>query len=263
MKVILKKRAFFCRLVLKVRMMYRFLQMNFSPSSVFFQNSCVSLKVCGVTCASDAQALAEMGIGAIGVNFWEDSKRYCSPESASEWLFPLSGRILRVGVFVNAPEELPRRMLEAGIIDLAQFHGDEDMEYCRSFARDLLPFIKAFGVKNPASLRKVADYYADAVLLDTPAPGVYGGTGSVFDWNLAEMFVRRHKGVPVFLAGGITVENALEAARMVRPAFLDIASGSESAPGVKDLDKCRRIWEMIKDVPRAHEEEGDCLNLSE
>lgn len=235
--------------------------MSFSPSGHLFSNRHVSLKVCGVTKAADAEALAGMGIGAIGVNFWKSSKRYCSPEEAAPWLKELAGSLLRVGVFVNAEAELPRSLLEEGVIDMAQFHGDEDVAYCREFARDLLPFIKAFGVKDSASLRKVADFYPDAVLLDAPAPGLYGGAGHVFDWNLADMFVRRYKHTPLFLAGGITVDNAAEAARLVRPAYIDVATGSESSPGVKDLDKCRRIWDSVREIPRSRDgEENDSLD---
>lgn len=235
--------------------------MNFSPAAHYFKNTHVSLKVCGITSAPDAQALVDMGVGALGINFWEQSKRYCPVELARPWLRELSGSVLRVGVFVNAPSEVPRRLLEEGIIDMAQFHGDESMEYCLEFAREVLPFIKAFGAKDPVSLRKVLDFHADAVLLDTPAPGIYGGTGSVFDWNLADMFVRRYKTTPTFLAGGITVENAGEAASVVRPAFVDVATGSEKSPGVKDIDKCRRILNAVQAVPRSRDDDDSLETL--
>ncbi len=230
--------------------------MNFSPAASFFRHERVALKVCGVTRSGDAEFLASLGVGALGVNFWPSSRRYCAPESATPWLKSLGGGIVRVGVFVNAEPALPRRLIEEGVIDLAQFHGDETPDYCLPFVREALPFIKAFGVAHCASLRKVADYHADAVLLDAPAPGVYGGTGSVFDWNLADMFVRRHKDTPVLLAGGITVENAARAAELVRPAFIDVASGSETEPGVKDREKCRLLQEAVREVVRSREGEA-------
>ena len=117
----------------------------------------------------------------MGINFWPHSKRYLSPEAARSLLMEASGRITRVGVFVNAKASLPRQLLEDGLIDIAQFHGDESPEYCAPFADDSLPFIKAIGVSNMASLENITDYRASAILLDTPAPGVYGGTGEVFD----------------------------------------------------------------------------------
>jgi phosphoribosylanthranilate isomerase len=127
----------------------------------------------------------------MGINFWPHSKRYLSPEAARSLLMEASGRITRVGVFVNAETSLPRQLLEDGLIDIAQFHGDESPEYCAPFADDGLPFIKAIGVSNMASLENITDYRASAILLDTPAPGVYGGTGEVFDWSHAIEFISK------------------------------------------------------------------------
>lgn len=234
--------------------------MNFSPSASFFCHSQVGLKVCGITSSTDAEALVKVGVEALGVNFWPQSRRYCSESTATPWLKALAGQVMRVGVFVNAAPEQPRRLIEEGIIDMAQFHGDETPEYCLEFAREALPFIKAFGVKDVLSLRNVAHFHADAVLLDAPAPGAYGGTGSVFDWNLADLFVRRHGQLPVLLAGGLCVENIREAAELVRPAYVDVASGSESAPGIKDIERCRALHEIVSGISRSRDGEADELN---
>lgn len=204
-----------------------------------------SLKICGVTLAEDVRQLIELGVDALGVNFWPHSKRYLSPEAARSILMDASGRITRVGVFVNAEPSLPRQLLEDGLIDIAQFHGDESPEYCASFADDSLPFIKAIGVSNKASLENITDYRASAILLDTPAPGVYGGTGEVFDWSHAVEFIGAHPEIPVLLAGGITPENASQAIEKVHPAALDVASGAELSPGIKDFKKVAALMESI------------------
>lgn len=203
----------------------------------FFSPQSTSLKVCGVTRAEDAIRLAQIGVHALGVNFWPHSKRYISPEDASLWLSEVSQKILRVGVFVNAEALLPRRLLDEGIIDIAQFHGDESPDYCRAFAESNLPFIKAIGVKNKESMTGLTEYQATALLFDTPAPGLYGGTGEVFDWTHARQFILAHPETPVLLAGGIVPDNAAAAIRDVQPAALDVASGAEFSPGIKDFKK--------------------------
>ena len=181
----------------------------------------------------------------MGINFWPHSKRYLSPEAARSLLMEASGRITRVGVFVNAEASLPRQLLEDGLIDIAQFHGDESPEYCAPFADDSLPFIKAIGVSNMASLDNITDYRASAILLDTPAPGVYGGTGEVFDWSHAIEFISTHPEIPVLLAGGITPANASQAIEEVHPAALDVASGAEVSPGIKDFEKVAALMKSI------------------
>lgn len=207
----------------------------------FLDPSHTSLKICGITKADDATRLAEMGVDALGINFWPKSKRYLSPEDARKLPADLAGKIVRVGVFVNAEPDLPRQLIEDGIIDLAQFHGDEPPSYCASFADAGLPFIKAIGVKNATSLDHISDYRATAILLDTPAPGVYGGTGEKFDWTHARDFIQANPNIPVLLAGGITPANAAEAIDMAHPAALDIASGAEISPGIKDFAKVQEL----------------------
>ncbi len=209
--------------------------------SSFLDSAQTSLKICGVTRAGDAEQLIELGVHALGVNFWPSSKRFITPAAATPILQASQGEIVRVGVFVNADPDLPRRLLEDDLIDLAQFHGDESPAYCAPFAAAGLPFIKAIGVSHAGSLENITDYAATAILLDTPAPGVYGGTGEKFDWTHARAFIDTHPDVPVLLAGGITPENAAKAIHQVHPAALDIASGAELAPGVKDFDKVKAL----------------------
>jgi len=183
-------------------------------------------------------------VHALGINFWPKSKRYLPPEAARTISLPLAGKIIRVGVFVNAAPEQVRQLIEENVIDIAQFHGDESPEYCAPFADDHIPFIKAIGVNNAKSLSSISDYRASAILLDTPAPGVYGGTGKPFDWTLARDFILENPEIPVLLAGGITPDNAAEAIGTVRPAGLDVASGAEISPGLKDFDKVKTLLEI-------------------
>lgn len=211
----------------------------------FLDRSTASLKICGITRSADAEQLVVLGVDALGVNFWPTSKRYLPPASAT-WLQQLAGRILRVGVFVNAPVALPLRLMDEGLLDVIQLHGDESPADARVFCAANIPFIKAIGVKSRESLASITDYGAAAILLDAHAPGIYGGTGEVFDWNVAIQFRAEHPGLPLILAGGIVPDNAALAARTVRPAALDVASGAEHSPGIKDFTKVQALLDAVK-----------------
>jgi phosphoribosylanthranilate isomerase len=131
-----------------------------------------------------------------------------------------------------------------GLIDVAQFHGDETPGYCAAMTAVGLPFIKALPAL-PAALADAHHFGAQAILIDTPAPGTYGGTGEAFDWSIAAEFIRSHPQIPVILAGGITAGNAAQAVAAVRPAAIDVASGAESSPGHKDLLKVCQIRDSL------------------
>jgi phosphoribosylanthranilate isomerase len=214
----------------------------------FLDPAAVSLKICGVTTREDAESLARMGVDALGVNFWPRSKRYLA-EADAGWLRGLAGEILRVGVFVNESPELPLRLVRDGLLDVVQLHGDETPELAAAYRDAGVPFIKAIGVKTRDDLARVTDYGAAAILLDAHAPGIYGGTGETFDWEVASDFRRDHPALPVILAGGIVPGNAALAAMSVVPAALDIASGAESSPGVKDLAKVTAFLTALRRSP--------------
>ncbi len=205
----------------------------------------VSLKICGVTLADDAERLVAAGVPALGANFWPSSKRYLPPAAAA-WLGPLAGRILRVGVFVNADPALPLTLHREGLIDAVQLHGDESPDDAAPFRDAGVPFIKAVGVRTLADLERAAAYGARALLLDAHAPGLYGGTGEVFDWSVAAAFKARHPEIPIILAGGIIPENTASAVTAVAPAAIDVASGAESSPGVKDFTKVAAYLSALK-----------------
>ncbi len=210
----------------------------------FFDPSSASLKICGVMTREDAERLVALGVDALGVNFWPKSKRYLAVEDAG-WLKDLDGKILRVGVFVNESPELPLRLIQDGYLDVVQLHGDETPEDATAFRKAEIPFIKAIGVKTMNDLARATEYGATAILLDAHAPGIYGGTGEVFDWEVASEFRRDHPELPVILAGGIVPENARLAAMSVQPAALDIASGAESSPGIKDFEKVAAFFAAL------------------
>ena len=219
-----------------------------SPLDRFLDPSHLSLKVCGVTRPADADMLVALGVDAVGVNFWPGSKRYLAPEAAA-WLVPLAGKILRVGVFVNAPAELPLRLVRDGLIDVVQLHGDESPADAAFLRRNGIPFIKAIGVQSPADLDAAHEFGAAAILLDAHAPGIYGGTGRTMDWHMASAFRTAHPQLPLILAGGIVPENAAAAAAAVHPAALDTASGVESAPGIKDPHKIQSLLHALSPTP--------------
>lgn len=210
----------------------------------FLDPSSVSLKICGVTTRSDADRLIALGVDAIGVNFWPKSKRYLAPCDAA-WLRDLAGKILRVGVFVNEDCAVPIGLFNEGLIDVIQLHGDERPADAIPFHAAGAPMIKAIGVKTRDDLTRACEYGATAILLDALAPGVYGGTGETFDWKVAEEFRVLHLALPVILAGGIIPSNAAHAIESVHPAALDVASGAEISPGIKDFNKITEFLTVL------------------
>lgn len=208
----------------------------------FLDSKGTSLKICGVTIQSEAERLAAMGVHAVGFNFWPLSKRYLDPRT-NRWMKELAGAILRVGVFVNEESDLPYRLYGEGMIDVVQLHGDETQECVGGFRKAGILVIKAVGVRNLSDIDVAGSYGSDAVLLDAHAPKVFGGTGETFDWGLAHAFRKSFPSIPMILAGGITPENAEHAVVEVRPVALDVASGAEISPGVKDFAKVAALLE--------------------
>ncbi len=198
-----------------------------------------SLKICGVTHLDDATKLAELGVSAMGINFWPRSKRYCSPKDASILASHVAGDILRVGVFVNNSRPLAADLIDECLIDVVQLHGDETLEDIRFFLDQNIPVIRAVSAKHLPDYELPSKNFA--LLIDTPAGSDYGGTGKTFDWSLARDFAHSNPQIPLILAGGITPDNAAEAIRAVHPAALDVASGAELSPGLKDFDKVRAL----------------------
>lgn len=192
--------------------------------------SVVQVKICGITRLEDGLAVAGLGADAVGFNFWPRSRRYITPEAAAPLISALPAGVLAVGVFVDPDRETLLRAIATSGVGAVQLHGDEPPELCLGLP---VPVVKGIRVKDAHSLAQLASYEVAGFLLDSATPG-YGGSGTAFDWSLA---AEAADSVPVWLAGGLTPENVGEAVRRVRPRGVDVASGVESAPGVKDLDK--------------------------
>jgi phosphoribosylanthranilate isomerase len=213
----------------------------------FLNPASTSLKVCGVTRREDALTLVRLGVDAIGANFWPQSKRHIIPGEAT-WLHEISNQILRVGVFVNQPADESLALWRDGLIDVIQLHGDEGPAHHDALAAAGAPFFQAVAISPEGVPTSAIPGGAAAVLLDAHAPGVYGGTGVVIDWQAARNLRDAHPDTPVILAGGITADNAAAAKAAVRPAALDTASGVENAPGIKDPEKIARLVAAIRSV---------------
>lgn len=201
----------------------------------------VKVKICGITRVADALVAAEAGADALGFMFYASSPRCMNHERAAQIIRELPPFVARVGVFVNPTEAEVREAIARCGIDTLQFHGQETPEFCRKFE---LKTIKAFRIRDAASLQATVAYSAEAWLLDSYVAGQLGGTGARFNWDLAVEAVRSRR--PVILAGGLTPENAAEAVRQVRPYGLDVSSGVESAPGLKDSAKVRAFIAATK-----------------
>jgi phosphoribosylanthranilate isomerase len=192
----------------------------------------VIVKICGLTNLEDALAAAHLGANALGFVFHEASPRGISVERAARIAEKLPPGLVRVGVFVDAPEEVVLKAISACTLNLLQFHGTEPPEYCLQFG---LMSMKAFRIKEAASLDELPKYPTDAWLLDSYVANKLGGTGETFNWDLARE--ARRFGKPIFLAGGLTPQNVAEAVRSAQPFAVDVSSGVEAAPGKKDLAK--------------------------
>ena len=201
------------------------------------------VKICGITNPADALAAVEAGADALGFNFYEKSPRQLTVPAAAKISRELPPFIMRVGVFVNAPEDLVLRAIGEAGLTLLQFHGDEPPEFCTQFG---LMSMKAFRVRDAGSLQELPKYQTDAYLLDAFSPAARGGTGERFNWDLA--LEAQQFGKPVFLAGGLTPENVAAAVRKVRPFGVDVASGVESSPGKKDHQKVQAFIAAVRSV---------------
>jgi phosphoribosylanthranilate isomerase len=201
----------------------------------------VKVKICGITNLDDAVAAVDAGADALGFMFYAPSPRCVTGVRTAEIIRALPPLIAKVGVFVNpTAKEVRLAVAECGL-DTLQFHGEEPPEFCRQFN---LKVIKAFRIRDAASLKPTRAYSTEAWLLDSFVEGQLGGTGARFNWDLAAEISR--EGQRILLAGGLTPDNVAKAVRQVRPYAVDVSSGVESAPGQKDAGKVRAFIEAAK-----------------
>ena len=192
----------------------------------------VRVKICGITRAEDAVYASALGADAIGLNFYHASPRCIDIARAQVIVGALPPFVNAVGVFVDHDEKDIRAVLDKVPLDYLQFHGNEPAEAC---ARYNLPYIKAISMKAGVDLAGAARQYAGAacLLLDTHVEGVAGGSGRQFDWGRVPAALA----MPFLLAGGLTPANVRSAISVARPYGVDVSSGVESSPGIKDPDK--------------------------
>ncbi len=203
----------------------------------------VRVKICGITTVEQGLMAAQAGADAIGLVFYSKSPRYVSSEMAAEIVSALGPFVTTVGLFVNeSPAVVSDKLARTGV-QLLQFHGDESPDYCEQFER---PFIKAVRMEPDVDIRAelAAHPKASAYLFDAWREDAYGGTGEVFDWARLSIAISR----PVILAGGLTLTNVAAAVAQTHPYAVDVSSGVESAPGVKDPGLVKRFIEQARSV---------------
>ena len=192
----------------------------------------MKVKFCGITNLDDGREAERLGAWAIGLNHHPESPRFCEPQVAAEIGAALKRRLEIVGVFVNPALDELAAAAQDEALTMIQLHGDEGPAFCQEAARRTgCKVIKALRVRSGADIRAAEAYRTDFHLLDGHLPGTAGGTGERFDW---ELLAGRHSEVPLILAGGLTPENVAEGVAAARPFAVDVASGVEAAPGVKD-----------------------------
>jgi phosphoribosylanthranilate isomerase len=204
------------------------------------------VKICGITNRVDAQAAVEAGADALGFIFYEKSPRFISLKTAAEISKKIPPFVMRVGVFVNAPEEFVLRAITEVGLTMLQFHGDEPPEFCARFG---LMSMKAFRIRDEKSLEEIPNYKTDAYLLDAFSSTTLGGSGEKFNWDLA-VEVKKF-GKPIFLAGGLTLENVAGAVKKVEPFGVDVSSGVEISPGKKDHAKIHAFIAAVRSADGA------------
>lgn len=205
-------------------------------------------KICGITRPEDAELAVELGAWGLGFILWPESRRACEPAMAAAIARRVRRRVQLVGVFVNPTLDQVAGAAESIGLTHVQLHGEEGPSFCTEAGRRTgCKVIKAVHVRSSADVRDVERYrLVDVHLLDAWADALRGGTGETWDWNL--LAARRRSTVPVMVSGGLTADNVGEAIRITRPWAVDVASGVEGSPGVKDPDRLRAFLNAVAEA---------------
>jgi phosphoribosylanthranilate isomerase len=209
------------------------------------------VKICGNTNYEHARLAADLGADYLGFIFAPSSKRVITVENAAKILAKLTDFENTVGVFCNQPKKEVEAIAAKLGLKFLQFHGEETALYCDSFMQKGYEIIKTFHVKDAMSLKRLAEYNVSAFLFDTYSQSEKGGSGIPFDWSIIEDKPYVHD--KLFLAGGLNPLNVAQAIEKVRPFAVDVASGVESSPGIKDPGLLRAFIENAKEVKETHE----------
>ena len=203
------------------------------------------VKICGITNLEDALAAVDAGADALGFNFYPRSPRYISPADAREIIDRLPPTVLRVGVFVNEELQSLLRVVSEANLTAVQLHGDETPEYCKQLGGKYV--IKAFGATKTFDWSAAGRYDVEAIMLDSKDEVLYGGTGRVFDWTVAQREGQSVKSVAkLFLAGGLSPENVTAAIETVRPYAVDACSSLETTFGKKNHERVRAFINAVR-----------------
>jgi phosphoribosylanthranilate isomerase len=207
------------------------------------------VKICGVTRLEDALLAAELGAWAVGLNFWPGTPRRVEADAATEIAAALKRRTEIVGLFVNPTLDEVAEIADGVGLTMLQLHGEEGPAFCAEAARRTgCRVIKAVRVQSAADVRALGAFHTDFHLLDAHVAGLRGGTGEPFDWAL----VRAHLGdAPVIVGGGLTPENVAEAIAATSPFAVDVASGVEAEPGIKDAERMRAFVRAVRATAEA------------
>jgi len=198
------------------------------------------VKICGLTNILDAQNAVMAGADAIGLVFYPPSPRNVTVEQAADIAQSIPAFVTKTALFVNPTVELVQEVLAKVKIDLLQFHGDEAGAFCQQFGRS---YIKAIAMKPELDLNAVAQEYesSQGILLDTYKPGIPGGTGESFNWQL----VPKQFPKPIILAGGLNPENVVTAIEQTAVWAVDVSGGVEAAKGVKSQAKMQQFMQQV------------------
>jgi phosphoribosylanthranilate isomerase len=197
------------------------------------------VKICGITRLEDAQQAVAHGATAIGFVFWPRSPRYVAPDRAAEIVRTLPSAVITVGVFVNEPVDRVRAIAATAGVGIVQLHGDEPPAYADAVGYPIFRSVTLDDAVEASAAWPVGT----RLLLDAADRDRRGGTGVQVDWSRAAAIARQH---PVILAGGLTPDNVAEAIGFVEPYGVDVSSGVESAPGIKDAMKVARFLENAR-----------------
>jgi len=199
------------------------------------------IKICGLTRDEDVRIAVASGADAIGFVFTESPRRV-SIETAIRLSSYVPEGVLRVGLFLDQDGSEIDQVVSSVPLDVLQFHGSETEQECSNYG---LPWLKAVAMENAGSAKQAELDYPGALglLLDSHAPGQRGGSGHVFDWSLSSQLSK-----PVWLAGGLQADNIGEAIRIVRPYAVDVSSGVESAPGIKDANRITAFIRAVREI---------------
>jgi phosphoribosylanthranilate isomerase len=200
----------------------------------------IAVKICGITSLKDAEMAVNYSVSAIGMIFCPDSPRYVDPTEVEQWIERIPDSVKKVGVFVNEQIDTINNITRQLKLEFIQLHGDESPEFCNGIIR---PVIKVFRVGDDFDAIVLNEYDVHGFLFDTYKKGNPGGTGTRFNWDLIANLKTE---TPIILSGGLTPENVLNGIEAVNPAAVDVNSGVESVPGVKDEEKIKELFSVLE-----------------